>query len=237
MRKVLLATAMALGIASGAQAADLAAPRTPIAAAVVAPAFNWTGFYVGAHIGYGWGRTGWTYVVGLNTVPSNPKGVFGGLQLGYNWQFNNLVLGVETDISAAGFRDNDPCPNPVFVCSSRSNWVGTTRLRAGVAADRALFYVTGGLAYGDTRVATDNGLGTFGSTTLTRVGYAVGAGMEYAFAQNWTVKAEYLYYNLGAATYTVDGGLAVRARFDNHTVRVGVNYLFSTGPSAVVARY
>lgn len=237
MKKFFLASAALVALAAGAQAADLGSPRMPIAAAVVSPVFNWTGFYLGAHLGYGSGSTGWVFLTGpATTVPSNPKGAFGGLQLGYNWQINNFVLGLETDLSIAGFRDSDPCPNPAVSCFTRSNWVGTTRARVGVAADKALFYVTGGLAYGDTRVGASTAVGV--TTSRTRVGFALGGGLEYAFTPNVTAKVEYMYYNLGSSSYQVTTVPEfVRARFEYHTVKVGLNYLFSTGPSAVVARY
>lgn len=238
MKTSLLAAAAALiALTAGAEAADLVRPRQPVAATVVAQAapFNWTGFYLGGHLGYGWGRTGWTYVA--ETVASNPKGIFGGLQGGYNWQVNNFVIGVEQDLSAAAFSDRDICgANATWTCTSRTNWLGSTRLRGGLAADRALFYVTGGLGYGDTRVTTVTAGGPISSSRF-RVGYAVGAGVEYAFAQNWTAKAEYLYFDLGRASYAGFDGDPVRARFQYHTMKVGLSYLFSTGPAPVSARY
>lgn len=116
MKKFLLATTALVAFSAGAQAADLGAPRMPIAAAVVAPVFNWTGFYVGAHFGYGWGNTNWTFLAGPDTLnpPPRPNGVFGGLQLGYNFQINNIVLGLEADAALAGLRGTVPCTNPAF---------------------------------------------------------------------------------------------------------------------------
>jgi len=239
MKKFLLASTALVAFAAGAQAADLGAPRMPIAAAVVAPAFNWTGFYVGAHLGYGWGRTGGQFFANagptfIGNEPSSPSGVFGGLQLGYNWQFNNVVVGVESDISAAAFRNARPyIVNPAVIHTTTINWVGSTRVRAGIAVDKALFYATGGLAYGSTRIASAG----FLSTTRTRVGFALGAGVEYAFTPNLTAKVEYMYYNLGTANYQQSPIEFMRATPQIHTVKLGVNYLFSTGPSAVVARY
>jgi outer membrane immunogenic protein len=116
--------------------------------------------------------------------------------------------------------------------------------RLGVAADRALFYVTGGLAFADfgSRVNNTTAAPTItSSSTGTRTGWTLGAGVEYAFTPNWTVRAEYLYANFGSATVTGTSSIptdrAWRIKNETHTVRVGVNYLFSTGPSAVVARY
>ena len=243
MNRHLIATASALALSVGiAQAADLGAPRMPIAAAVVAPVFNWTGFYLGTHLGYGWGRTGGSLFTPTGTFqtnePASPNGVFGGGQLGYNWQFNNIVLGLETDLSAAGFRDSRLYNvNPVFSNNTRINWVGTARARAGLAFDKALLYVTGGLAYGGVSIGAVPGpVGV--TSSRTRLGFALGTGVEYAFAPNWTAKLEYMYYNFGSATYTTSVAAEfIRATPQVHTVKIGVNYLFSTGPSAVVARY
>lgn len=237
MKKLLLASTAFVAFAAGAQAADLGAPRMPIAAEVVAPVFNWTGFYVGAHVGYGWGQSNW---LGGGPIGVNPRGVFGGLQAGYNWQMNSIVFGLEADISAAGLTASVPCPNPAFTCSGRSNFLSTVRGRVGVAADRALFYVTGGLAIGNWSHRAADGAGSIvggHSSSVTRAGFALGAGLEYAFTPNVTAKAEYIYYHF--SNYSALDQLGTTSRFAPraHTVKLGINYLFSTGPSAVVARY
>ena len=242
MKNLFFASAALVAFTAAGQAADLGVPRAPVAAAVVAPVFNWTGFYLGAHVGYGWGRTGGQFFFNAGPTfasnePSSPSGAFGGLQLGYNWQVNNFVVGAETDLSAAGFRDARLYNvNPVYTHTTSVRWVGSTRLRLGVAADKALFYVTGGLAYGGVTVSTTPqpvGL----TSSRTRVGYALGAGLEYAFTPNLTAKVEYMYYNLGSANYQQSPVEYMRSNPQIHTVKLGLNYLFSTGPSAVVARY
>ena len=239
MKKLLLASAAVAALASGAHAADLGVQRVAVDAAIVAPVFNWTGFYLGAHIGYGWANSNWS-ATGL-PIGVNPKGVFGGLQAGYNWQINSLVLGLEADLSAAGLNNAVPCPNPTFTCSGRSNFLSTVRGRAGIAVDRALLYVTGGLAIGNWNHRAANAAGsTVGghASSVTRAGLALGAGLEYAFTPNVTAKLEYMYYHFSNYSALNDGGgtsstFAPRA----HTVKLGINYLFTTGPSAVVARY
>jgi outer membrane immunogenic protein len=241
MKKLLLATTALVAFAAGAQAADLGAPRMPIAAAVVAPAFSWSGFYGGLHVGYGWGRMSGQFfnaaLVPQAFESSNPRGIFGGLQAGYNWQRGNVVLGVETDIAMASLSARGPlATNPAFALITRMNWLGSTRLRAGIAADKALFYVTGGLAYGGTTTSVPVAPGV--TTSKTRIGFALGAGLEYALTTNVTAKVEYMYYNFGTTNYTVSlGNEFIRITPQAHTVKLGVNYLFSTGPSAVVARY
>lgn len=243
MKKLLLATVAGLALSVGAQAADLAAPRMPIAGAVVMPAFSWTGFYAGAHLGYGWGGTSWTFVAVPTLDPApNPSGVFGGLQIGYNYQFNNIVLGIEADAAIASLRGSAPCTNPAFNCTVKGNFLGSIRARAGVAVDRALLYVTGGLGIGNFQYrSVDAGTGALFGTGFgtTRAGIAVGGGLEYAFTPNVTAKVEYMYYHFGSfqAPAGALGGVATDLRQNVHTVKIGLNYLFSTGHGAVVARY
>lgn len=239
MKRLLLATTAIVAFSAGAQAADLAAPRMPIAAAVVMPAFSWTGFYVGAHLGYGHSPLSYTVdTAGLPTVFSRAaSGVLGGAQIGYNYQVNNVVLGVEADYSFSGVRTGVFGCTIVAAaeCTGRVNGVGSLRARVGVAADRALLYVTAGLGVGSFRYHRDAAgfPGVLAPVSSTRAGWVVGAGGEFAVAQNVSIRAEYLYYNFGAANFGVPGlsdAFPSRARSDVHSFRVGVNYLFSTGP-------
>ena len=116
--------------------------------------------------------------------------------------------------------------------------LGTLRLRAGVAVDRALIYATGGLAYGDVRYSSAtqyNGpvAEYVGSASAWKVGWTLGGGVEYALTNNWTIKAEYLYYRLGDQSYAAQPVEANPPNIVGHTfstngdiVRVGVNYKF-----------
>ncbi len=225
MKRSILAFATAALIAPAAQAADLGSPRTPVSAAVVSPAFSWTGFYVGAHAGYGWGSHSLTGV-----VPLNSGGPFIGGQVGFNYQMNRLVLGAEADLSFAALSGTWTAGQFYH----RSTMLGSARLRAGVAIDRALLYVTGGLGV----QSASDGFHTavLAANRYTKAGWTVGAGVEYALTANWTTKLEYSYYNFGTYNY-VGPFLGGFIRTNVHTVKVGVNYLFSTGPTAVVARY
>ncbi|MCA0320252.1 MAG: porin family protein [Proteobacteria bacterium] len=228
MKKILLAGAAVGALASGAQAADLGAPRQPIAAVVVMPAFSWTGFYLGAHVGYGFGRGNGTTLAGV-VYPTNTGGGLIGGQLGFNYQINQFVLGVEADLSHTAIGGHNVSV-PASAVHLRNTMLGSLRARAGFAVDRSLFYVTGGLGFQRAAFASN-----VGPEAYTRTGFAVGAGYEYAMTANWTVKAEYMYHNFG--TRTLGPTYFGTARHDIHTVKLGVNYLFSTGPSAVVARY
>jgi outer membrane immunogenic protein len=248
MKQFLLAGAAVLALASAAQAADLGAPRGPIAAAIVAPAFGWQGFYLGGQIGHQWGRVGGIACASGGFAFCNPfstgvNGIVGGVHAGYNWQFNAFVVGVEADIELSGARGANEFAGlgGPYYQRSRGNWQGSLRGRLGVAADRALFYVTGGVAVSDYRYAfgfAPTSSAEFHTYSATRAGWTLGAGVEYAFTPNWTARAEYRYADFG--TVTADDPVANsfgRHRLTTHTVRLGVSYLFSTGPGAVVARY
>jgi outer membrane immunogenic protein len=241
MKKFLLAGVAAIALASGAQAADLGVPRGAVAAAVVAPVFSWTGFYVGGQIGYGWLNGSSTFSNGAPTLPVRSSGVFGGVHVGYNYQINNFVLGAEADIEYSGIRGTrTDLTGGTSAGIFDSRWQGSLRARAGVAADRALFYVTGGLAFADFRLAGGPAAGPLQGYTSTRAGWTLGAGVEYAFTPNWTARVEYRYANYGSVSADLGPlypGVVQRTSLHTHAVRLGVSYLFSTGPSAVVARY
>jgi outer membrane immunogenic protein len=220
-----LAAIAVFGFSSVASAADLPT-KAPAYKAPVAVPYNWTGWYVGGNIGYGWGRdTGglWdstdslSYVnyfkAGGNVLPGvKPNGIIGGGQVGYNWQISPVwVLGLVADIQASdmhGTASATVAP-PGFATSIQSNsskidWFGTVRGRVGYAANNWLFYGTGGLAYGSVNSAlTLNcvGCGNFavyaGSNSAINIGWAAGAGVEVGLTPNWTVGVEYLHIDLG----------------------------------------
>jgi outer membrane immunogenic protein len=206
-RKLLLGAVGALSLLGTAQAADMPVNR-PSYKAVPAPVFNWTGFYVGAHIGYGWGDAL------IDGFAAEPAGIFGGAQIGYNWQAagSRWVFGIEADIAATDINDTIAGPTTTTL-----DYFGTIRARLGYAQDRALFYITGGFAYGGNSVTA-----VPGSADEFHTGWTVGAGLEWAFAQRWSAKVEYLYVDLGSEFYNIGAGGIVSLDF--HTVKFGVNY-------------
>lgn len=219
------ATALSVAglVAAPALAADLPEPIPEAPIVEVAPAaFDWTGFYIGANIGYGFGGDD---VVGVFSDGSfvgdagdlEASGILGGLQAGYNYQYGNFVIGLEGDIQLSDIGD-DVSGNGVDVESTVS-WYGTVRPRIGYAFDRLLVYGTGGVAFGDYEYEGD----IEGSETF--VGWTAGAGLEYAFTDNLTAKFEYQYVNLGDDTFE-DAGLSTKATPDFHAVKLGVNYKF-----------
>ncbi|MCG5234839.1 outer membrane protein [Xanthobacter oligotrophicus] len=264
MRKSLLATTIlaAMVAAGAAQAADLAT-KMPVKAAPVAPAFSWTGFYIGAQGGYGWAKNDFSN----SYDPQNPStlvtygpadahynldgGLVGGV-IGYNYQINNIVLGVEADANWADLTGSGSysqialdgsiaktCIQSNDACTSKIDALGTITGRLGYAFDRVLVYAKGGAAWattshtaGFTDLSGDN-LGYHASTDATRWGWTVGAGVEWAFFNNWSAKVEYNYIDLGsndvtfnfvpntympAYTSTVDQSVQL--------VKAGINYRF-----------
>ena len=198
-----------------ARAADMAVPmKEP-----PAPVYQWTGCYVGGNLGAGTSGSNFgstvdpgTYllggdpatVAGSGSGSKNALGVLGGGQLGCNWQTGTLVLGLEGDFNS--FRSNPNYNNNTNTLASgaafsiaqslTTNYLATVRPRIGIAADRNLAYITGGVAFTDvsyTETYSDANGGA-GAATVSRslFGWAAGAGWEYAFADHWTVRAEYL---------------------------------------------
>ncbi len=249
MRKVSgLALAIALLGVGTASAADLGPARIPMTAVAVAPAgMNWTGFYIGGHLGIATVSSGYdaftprNAFAGFDLQRMGGSALMGGMQIGYNYQMNSLVLGLEADLSAVGFNRTSTTSIlegnvPAFQRSL--SWVSTVTPRLGFTFGRAMLYAKGGLALGAFSVGHDQG-NTWISGSTTRLGWTVGAGVEYAITQNLTAKVEYNYMNFGTFRTDMTGApnIWVTQRGDVHAVKLGVNYLFSTGPSAVVARY
>jgi outer membrane immunogenic protein len=197
MKKYLLSGVAALGLiaAGAASAADLPSRKGPVVAPVYVPAFTWTGFYVGANAGYGFGNMD---SVGVNAF-GDLDGFVGGGQIGYNYQLGQIVLGVEADFQGADLKAGPSFAGFGIVGEGKTEWFGTVRGRVGYAFDRFLPYITGGLAYGNVKTTlapgvTINGLN---SDDNTHTGWTVGAGVEYAFTNNLVGGVEYLYVDLG----------------------------------------
>jgi outer membrane immunogenic protein len=269
MRILFAIAAAAWLLATGAFAADLPIPYTR-APMFVEPIFNWTGFYVGGNIGYSWGRSSDSStltntagtVLFASTGTTELNGVGGGAQIGYNWQIQNWVWGLEADIQGTnekGTRDfvcaAVTCLPPAALAlpavtvalSEKIDWFGTVRGRAGVlATPTLLLYATGGLAYGevDSNATIGAASTAFPNTGATNFGWTAGAGIEGVIGGNWTARLEYLYVDLGRVNgsfltaINAFGGGVLSANYSSHItdniVRVGINYKFN---SPLVARY
>jgi len=254
--KLKLAAIALLSSTAISAAADLPA-RPYTKAPVVSPVYNWTGFYIGVHGGYGWGNSESLNVNGTPPFPAGSvsstdvDGWLGGGQLGFNYQFNpNWLIGIEGDVSGgdikgnlSGFSTVAGCTTTRFQSSNLElNWLATITGRLGYIAGPALLYVKGGAAFGDFKAssttvnpAAGNALIATVSGGETRTGWTVGAGAEWAFANNWSAKAEYNYVDFGTdsvtrdATYFVGAGpnpLLRDASTHLHLVKVGLNYRF-----------
>ncbi|RDJ25286.1 porin family protein [Bosea caraganae] len=227
MKNYLLSGVAALGIlaAGAASAADLPSRKGPVAAPYYPPAFTWTGFYIGANAGYAWGQVDSSALGTLNSF-DDPDGFVGGGQVGYNYQIGQWVLGVEADFQGADLKATASDPFFGLRASNELNWFGTVRGRVGYAFDRFLPYVTGGFAYGNVKNKI-SGPGFSVSDDNTQYGWTLGGGLEYAFTNNLTVKAEYLYVDLDKESIVVPGGTftgSVGTKFS--VARVGLNYKF-----------
>ena len=254
LKKTLLATASLVAFGGAALAADLPTRKAAPVYVPVAPAFTWTGAYFGVNAGgvfshnkaniFGQGPATIAAVT-RGVVPGsaslNKSGFIGGVQAGYNWQSGMFVTGVEADINYVDAKKSASylgSTGMVSTLSSDLRWLGTARMRAGVAIDRLFVYGTGGLAFGDVKNAASiyafNGgpLAYWGSKSQVRAGWTLGAGAEYAITNNLTVKGEYLYYSLGKKTVAVNPSTAVGSNFgakfknDGHIVRAGLNWKF-----------
>src|SRR6201746_2774439 len=230
MKKFLLGTValIALGATVPALAADLAArPYTKAPPAVYAPIYNWTGFYIGGHIGGAFdGNNGFN-----GTTNNSSDGRFlGGVQVGADYQFApNWVLGIEGQYSWLGSNNNSVAftnGGTAYAFTNNERALGSVTGRLGYTWGPALLYVKGGYAYSD-NTQTLTSLGAPVAFTLDRGhrdGYTVGAGLEYMFAQNWSVKAEYMYYDFDSSRFVTPLPFATLGSFrhDAHTVKVGL---------------
>ncbi|PRD55195.1 outer membrane protein [Phyllobacterium myrsinacearum] len=219
-------------LSGNAYAADAVTDTAPPEAVFTAPAFTWTGFYAGVNAGYAFSgndRVGFrergNFLGSIGTLEDN--GFLGGAQVGYNYQINNFVLGLEADFQGGDISDSisGPLGNLNFNAHSKIDWFGTVRPRLGYAFDRTMIYGTGGLAYGNVKYSISDNVGNAASESKTRAGWVAGAGIEHAFTDHLTAKLEYQYINLG--THTVGNDfISTDATSDFHSVRVGLNYKF-----------
>ncbi|MDB5596795.1 MAG: outer membrane protein Omp31 precursor, partial [Hyphomicrobiales bacterium] len=215
----------------GALAADLpsriVAPSAPYLSPV---ASNWTGFYVGVHAGYDWTSGKSAYInsqLSAIDVNTKPDGIVGGAQVGYNYQFsNNVVVGVEADLSGAGIKDTiaDRASRTLGnTITAKIDYTATVRARLGYAMGAFLPYLTGGYAMAHSKVsATDGPL----SASATLQGWTIGGGAEYALTSNVSLKAEYLHTMFRSHTFFANQSYASTAKPNSDTVRIGVNYKF-----------
>lgn len=217
--------------------ADAADPSFPMKSPSKA-IYDWTGFYVGGHLGYGEAGFG----AATNPLqdqgaflPHSATGLIGGFQLGYNRQLaNRVVLGIEADSTFTSPTDGPALARSLAPFHTTIDYVGTVRGRIGYAFDRFMPYVTGGVAWGHTHINVNDADGV---TQLFPVGHyqagwTAGLGLEYAVSGNWTAKAEYDYVDLSRKTYDLSsfglGSINVDPRI--HLFKLGLNYQLGDTP-------
>lgn len=241
-RKCLLIGSASVLFSAGAQAADIIEPT----------AFDWTGPYIGLQAGYAWGENDLSAnnldevitggdVQGLNAATIDGEdgtfdldGFVGGAHAGYNWQSDSLVLGVEGDIEYADLNDevdilfSDGSGDLAGVDEVEVNWLGSLRLRAGFAADRALFYATGGLAVGGAKLTAKDEFGDkFADESATKWGWTIGGGVEYAFTDDLSGRIEYRYTDLGKIDVQSEvENVDDEAELAFHVIRAGLSWHF-----------
>ncbi len=227
-----------VAITVAASAADL--PRkAPAFAPAIATIYNWTGFYVGVHGGYATGDAN----SGLLGGSLDIEGGFGGAQLGFNWQApgSPWVFGVEVDSSFADIQDSFVATVGGVTGSieSQIDYFGTARGRIGYAWDRFLVYGTGGVAWANNELTLGVAFPGFAaavSNDQTHIGWTAGAGVEWAFAPNWSAKVEYLYMDFDSEDFFAGPAGSISADAEIHTIKIGVNYRFDWGQSAAPLR-
>lgn len=247
MKMISIAAAMVAVSTITANAGSLTQPAADPVIAAPAPVKNaasWAGGYVGASLGYGWGDSKFTDIDGYNatdeTFSFDPDGWFGGAQAGYNWQNQNLVYGIEGDLgylNIAGSASQPSSPADDTVGSISGGAYAGLSGRLGYAQNNTLFYLKAGGVYSDGKRKINDpcntgscGGGLISGSKTVGFGYQVGAGIEQALNDNWSVKAEYLYFDFGKETIRgrAPGGsdFNYKANLSASTVKLGVNYRF-----------
>ncbi len=228
-------------------------------------AYDWTGFYVGAFAGAGWGDNSWSFPRGGVGANSRTAGALAGINAGYNKQFGPWVLGVEGDIAATTAKGGKACiPNLFDInaldnglatqnCNNDLKWLATATGKAGYAWDRVLVYGKAGAAWTDNKldvscngdaffpqggcIPSNNPAGGIQNsiTTVGQLGWTVGAGFELALTPSWSAKAEYNYTSFGSRTVVLPDTTLVSLKQDFNQLKIGVNYHFGKNEDVVVA--
>ena len=226
MKRILLAgaTLLALTAAQPTLAADAPVYKGPAPAAVAL--FNWSGLYIGGTVGAHWGDNHYFNPGGPFTSETyNVSGTIAGVTVGFNWQApgSSLVLGVEGDWSwsSAKVTYTTGCVPP---CTENWPWIATIRGRLGWAADRILFFVTGGAAFSEIN-GTQPGFGSTGQKNIN--GWTIGGGVEWAVWDRLSVKVEYLYFDFGnPVIFNPIVATPITYFPREHVARVGANWRF-----------
>jgi outer membrane immunogenic protein len=228
MQRILATALFSVTAAGAALGSDLpppaaAPPRAPAVYMPAPPVYNWTGFYIGINGGWGFGHSDWS-VPGFSTGNFNISGGLIGGTIGYNWWSDGWVLGLEGDFDGSWIKGSSSTCVTAFTvaCTTENKWLATLRPRIGYAADRVLFYLTGGVAFGDVVVNT-----TANWQGADKTGWTAGAGVEGAFTDHWTARLEYLFVDLQNSSFSPAAAVPpVNVKFNANLIRLGVDYKF-----------
>jgi high affinity Mn2+ porin len=211
-------------LANAALAADL-----PVKASQYRPAFDWSGFYIGGHTGYGRGASSAVLTDPAVAASSGTfGGVIGGVQGGYNARLpSGLLFGVEADLTFPNYLTSNSIVSRLTTANSdvteQLDYVGTARGRIGYSSGPWLAYATGGLAYAGERFLSLPAVGDAEKDIHRRLGWAAGAGLEYGFAPHWSVRLEYLYSQFERASIRFPSGANYNSTLDFQQIRIGLN--------------
>jgi outer membrane immunogenic protein len=232
-----LVSALAISTSFSALAADLPSPVQPVAPVAYAPAFSWTGFYIGGELG--WIRTDPEYTTSavllgtpfVVSAASNKNGMSYGVLAGYNYQMGNVVLGVEGDFEGWTVGKIRYTAITGDFLTAHSKWGGSVRGRLGYAVDRVLLYVAGGAAF----VSSETSIPTTGISIGgddIRAGWTVGAGLDYAFTNNWFTGLEYRYSQFQSKSFVYPipilnvGMIGLKQDLSNNQITARIGYKF-----------
>ena len=232
-----LASTSAILVSIPARAADLPSPVQPVAPIAYAPSFSWTGFYVGGELG--WIGTNPEYTAGavllgtpfVVSAATGKDGMSYGVLAGYNYQVGNVVLGIEGDFEGWTVGKIRYTAITGDFLTAHSKWGGSVRGRLGYAADRVLVYISGGAAF----VSTETSIPTTGISIGgddTRVGWTVGAGLDYAFTNNWFTGFEYRYSQFQSTSFIYPspvltlGTIGLKQDLSNNQIMARIGYKF-----------
>lgn len=237
MKKLFLAATILGAATMPAFSAD-AVIADPIIEAPVAAIYDWSGFYVGAHVGYGFGNSQHFNFPELGgfTDDFDIDGIIGGASVGYNWQFDSFVAGIEATISASDI-DGDTPSSVGFGCGfndrcvTEVDWYATGEARLGYAFGRILPYIAGGVAVGSLDSYIDGGEifdPQLGSSSSTEVGYVIGAGLDWGINERLSLNLAYKYFDFGNHEYAdaTFNGDEFTADVDFSVVQVGIKFRF-----------
>jgi outer membrane immunogenic protein len=254
MKFALVTSAMALAFASNAIAADMRYPAPRRSAPAYSPPppaayFSWTGFYIGAQGGYGWGESEEVYFPNkakfIGTQTYDIDGALAGGVLGFNWALAGFIIGIEGEGNWANIKGNSAEINlgSGDTYHTKISSYSTVKGRIGMGFDRTLLYVTGGGAWASVQSRYNpafnvrNCAGTVCETTDVHSGWVVGAGGEWAFTPNVSFKIEYNYVALDTSTAHFSAAGLNRSEWDNDfsVIKAGINFRFGGGGGPVYA--